>query len=60
LTFFHQLTGEGPWPSVLTENKRDTCLLSGDYRVGSSFGFVKILEYKDMKPFLIKGERDEP
>jgi hypothetical protein len=45
---------------VLTENKRDTCLLSGDYRVGSSFGIVKILEYKDMKPFLIKGERDEP
>jgi hypothetical protein len=27
------LTGEGPWPSVLTESKRVTRLLSGDDRV---------------------------
>jgi hypothetical protein len=42
-----QLTGEGPWASVLTENKRDTRLLSerllgGPFRSGppESLGFA--------------------
>jgi hypothetical protein len=36
-------------------------LFMGEFtRSGSGRATVMILEYKDMEPFFIKGERDEP